>query len=276
MIWRVDWISFSVVVNPAQDGNDRSAAYRAAEALQALHPDLVQWLRMGDDFTPERGRAPYNTSWVRDTPGLRIFTHPDLPHALFEVSGQGCDRLTLDGFMDGVLSAVAPRCTRVDVACDILTETRPIAFDKERSNGRFKSRSEIVSEDGETVYVGSRSSDRYARVYRYNPPHERSHFLRVEHVIKAENAQIMARAIPQKGLASVVASLGQAFGWEHADWSVNEDPAEIAVYRPERREGKTLYWLADTIAPLLVRLHNEGVLDIADWLDTHVLPKLKD
>lgn len=276
MLWRVDWISFSLPVEPDEAAGERAAAQRAIAALDDIHPELYEMLDMGSAFTPEKGRAPYSTSWAREIPGLKIFTHPALPHALIEISGQGCDRLTLDGVMDAVLELVAPRCTRVDVACDILTEVRPIAFERERANGRFKARSEVVSESGETVYVGARSSDRYARVYRYNPPHERSPFLRVEHVIKAENAKILARTIPREGLASVVASLGAAFGWEHSEWRVEANPAEIPVYRPERREGKTLYWLADTIAPLLARLHNEGVIDLADWLDDHVFPKLKD
>lgn len=276
MLIKIDWISFSIPVMPVAD-----EVYCHAEivrALDDLHPQLTSILGFNTGVEHDNGRAPYRVS-IRSAEantGVVAFAHPALTHALVEVSGRGCDWLSEAGTLETVLNAVAARVTRLDVACDILTDLRPPAFAAQRNVKRFKATSHVNSESGETFYVGARSSNRYARVYRYNPPHERSAFLRVEHVIKQEDAKIVASALQTEGLASVVASLGQGFGWQHPQWQLDATPAEIAAYRPDRKEGKTLYWLADTIAPLLARLHNEGVIDVVDWLEDNVFPKLKD
>lgn len=52
-------------------------------------------------------------------------------------------------------------------------------------------------------------------------------------------------------------------------------PAEIKAWRPDRAEGKTLFWLADTVAPLLARLQKEGVLDVQTWIDETVKPLME-
>jgi Uri superfamily endonuclease len=169
------------------------------------------------------------------------------------------------------LEAVAPHLTRLDIACDILTETRPLDFVTKRNPGRFKSHSEVFSESGETCYVGSKQSNRYARVYRYNAPHERAHLLRVEYVIRAEDAVLTANALLQSGQDAVAKSLGRQYGWYHEDWNVEDtSDARLVAYRPDRREGKTLYWLNDTIAPLLVRLAREGIIDPDLWFYENV------
>lgn len=276
MLTKIDWISFSIPVMPVAD-----EVYCHAEivrALDALHPTLTGLLGFDTGVENGNGRAPYRVS-IRPAEahdGVVAYAHPTLTHALIEVSGRGCDQLIAAGTIEAVIQAVSSRITRLDIACDILTEERPPAFAQQRNVKRFKATSHVNSESGETFYVGARSSNRYARVYRYNPPHERSAFLRVEHVIKQEDAKIVADALSTEGLASVVASLGQGFGWKHPEWKLDATPAEIAAYRPDRKEGKTLYWLADTIAPLLARLHNEGVIDVVDWLEDNVFPKLKD
>lgn len=274
MIYKVDWISFSIPVEAVEDGNEKEAFYRAAASIVDLHEDLPTLMALDASWEPGNGRAPYRTRWQRELPGVTIYTHPALTHALVEVSGSGCDELAARGAMAGVLDAVQSRITRLDIACDILTEVRPLDFVDGRSTGRFKAQSHVLSESGETFYVGARSSARYARVYRYNPPHERSHFLRVEYVVKQQDAKNVVDAIQTEGLASVVASLGQTFGWQHPTWDVRDNPAEIAVYRPDRREGKTLFWLADTVGPCLARLHREGIIDIEQWVRENVIPHL--
>lgn len=275
MLHKIDYLSFSVIMNPSKMEDDRHAPAELVRNLGNLNPKLADWLNLGDDFTPGRGRSPYSTSWLRKDHGITVFTHPDLEHALIEVTGRGCDRLEAQSNLWDVLEAVQTRLTRIDIACDIATETTPMEFAKAGYSGRFKSSSFVDYPSGSSFYVGSSKSDRYAIVYRYNEPHERSALLRVEHRIKAENAKLLAGSILEEGLSSVVSALGLAFGWCHADWKISNNAAELAVYRPERKEGKTLYWLNDTIAPLLVRLHGEGVIDVWQWVNENIAPKLR-
>lgn len=268
----IDWLSLSVKFDISPEGETEASVLRkATDAFTELLGDHVDLIDAGLDWQWSSGRTPYRASRAREDFGAMMFLSPSLPHSLLEITGRGCEKLSENERAGAFLLAASDRLTRIDIACDMLTETRPSEFVAQREAGRFKAHSSFVSESGETEYIGSRSSDRYARVYRYNPPHERAHLLRCEFVLKGENAKITARAIMEQGLNSVVVSLGEAYGWRHPDWKPEAvDAAILPVWRPERKEGKTLYWLASTVAPLIVRLAREGTIDVSDWTQIHV------
>jgi hypothetical protein len=207
---------------------------------------------------------------------IRLFCHPTLPHALFEISGRACDWLDNRRMLLPLLAATTSRTTRIDIAVDFETNTTPATFAEARDTEKFRSHGHIISESGTTYYVGSRSSDRYARVYRYNPPHERAHLLRCEMVVKGEAAKLASQQIINTSVLKYAHALGNVFAWKHPLWDTGllgtDKPNN---YRPERHEGKTLFWLADTVAPLLARLHSEGVIDILDWVETNVISRLE-
>lgn len=273
---RIDWLSFTIKVSLEEDETEKTVFAKAASELFELYPFFFDALGTLEGWTWRSGRKPYRASLCRPDGGVAIFVHPNLNHVLIEISGKGCETLSESEHAAAMLEHIAPRLTRIDLACDMMTDTKPTEFVELRETGRFKAHSEVVSESGETCYVGSRTSNRYARVYRYNPPHERAHLLRCEYVLKADDAKIAARSMLEHGQYAVARSLGQQFGWQHKDWSV-DTPTEIELraYRPERREGKTLFWLADTIAPLIVRLDQEGIIDAETWFRTNVLSVLK-
>lgn len=267
MFISVDWLSFTFEMTDAQEAFSFELWGRAAKELQKQLPLAYLALVKDWQFVPKLGRAPYNASQQREDAGVMIFAHQKLPHSLVEVGGKGLDTLgSLDAEL-ALLKSVAHRLTRVDIACDIFTEVRPDEFAGQRDEGRFKAWSEAVSESGHTVYIGSKSSDRYARVYRYNPPHPRHQFLRVEHVLKAEQARVAAAQIDEVGIEAFVALIGNTFGWKHELWqpSVNTDEA-AAAWRPERRQGKTVAWVYGSVLPCIARLHDEGALDLGDMV----------
>ncbi len=73
------------------------------------------------------------------------------------------------------------------------------------------------------------------------------------------------------GSQAVSEALGQTYGWKHKSYQTSVSPrVELAVYRPDRPTGKTLFWLNDTVAPLLVRLHQESQLDVREWFANYV------
>lgn len=279
MLVKIDWLSFTVRIDAIGEGSTdqrgiRETAHLAALAIEDLGITCER-LGMTKNFIPSKGRKPYSHAYSWLDNGVTLFFHPRLDHALVEISGKGCDALLRDYWALDVLRPIAPRLTRIDVACDMLTETRPVDFSSQRIDGRFRSHSETISESGETCYIGSKTSNRYAKVYRYNPPHERSAFLRAEFTLKAEDAKNTATSIINDGLMPVATALGSAFGWLHPDWQPSSaTAAELRAYRADRKEGKTLYWLNDTIAPLLLRLHREGTLDVTDWFQANVINKM--
>lgn len=277
MLSKIDWLSFTIDLG--QTEHKRDANHMVDEIMTVLDfiaPQLFFWLGMDGDNAPTKARAPYSMAWRWVTRSLTVYCHPNLQHVLFEISGQGCDLLDADGTFPDVLTFALPRITRLDVATDILTETRPIDFYAMRDVGRFKTHSELISPSGETCYVGSQTSDRHCRVYRYNAPHERSHLLRVEVVLRSKTAQIAAAGILQRGLPYVAASLGNVFGWTHEDWRPSQPEADtLRAYRPDRHNGKTEYWLASQVKPTLMRLHRTGALDVLKWFDANIREELQ-
>lgn len=275
MITKIDWLSFTLPIGQGEPLAPHRMVQYISEALYDFSPVVFEGIFGDYSYEQRKGRPPYSIGYARSDAGCYIFCHPLLPHFLIELTGQGCDALSTRVNPLEFLRGVSSRLTRIDVASDMLCDTDPLAFAALRNEGRFKSHSEFVSETGITAYVGSRTSNRYARVYRYNPPHERAHLLRAEHVLKAEDAKATALSILESGLPAVTVALGNAFGWTHASWTPQAvERAEIAVWRPERHSGKTMYWLNAAVAPALVKLCRESGFDAEAWLRDNVLTKL--
>lgn len=275
MFVSIDWLSFGFEMPAGQTRMSFTLFDRVAHELEAQYPTFYERMVAGHDWTPRTARAPYNSSMLRGDHGATVFAHQMLNHGLVEVGGIGMD--TLGGVEAEIFiaSEVAKRLTRIDIAVDIFTEVRPDEFCAHRETGRFKSWGEQKSEAGHTIYVGSRTSDRYARVYRYNDPHPRHQFLRVEHVLKAEQAKAAVSQIKDVGLETFVAMLGNTFGWHHETWSVAEETDEaVKAWRPERRAGKTVMWLHSQVVPAIIKLHREGTINAHSLFADFIKPEL--
>jgi len=271
----IDWLSFTF--SPVYDSNQEDGYERAIQAglLYMFTSDVVTAYFAGAWRKQARARAPYTDSWADVQSGLVCFASPNLNHATIEISGQGCERLIALGGMEVVLHAAQERVTRIDIACDIETETLPLEFVSEVSHNRMRSNGHHDSETGMTRYVGSKESERFARVYRYFPPHPRAHLLRVEHVFRRDYAKQVARAIVANSISQVGISAGRAFGWAHRDWDVTADSSpDISITAPEKNGGKTISWIVRSVAPALQRLISDGTIrDPEAFFKTYFLPE---
>jgi len=173
------------------------------------------------------------------------------------------------------LERCAQRITRIDIAVDIETSTHPSEFVEIVSHDRMRASGRQSSETGETCYVGSKKSDRYARVYRYYEPHPRAHLLRIEHVFRRKYAKSVAQAILGTSLTAAAAAAGKAFGWAHNDWDVDaQEVADISITSPERNAGGTVTWLVRSVAPAIRRLIADGTIrDPEVFFKTYFLPQ---
>jgi len=209
----------------------------------------------------ERSRAPYTDAWVQSEGGITLFASPNLTHACIEISGQGCEWLISGNHLQEVLGCCKERITRVDVATDIETSTQPAEFVSIVNHERMRANGMQNSETGQTCYVGSKKSDRYARVYRYYPPHPRSHLLRIEHVFRRKYAKAVVQAILDTSLEAVAEAAGKAFGWAHSEWNVQAlQSADISIVAPERGQRSTVTWLVRSVAPAIRRLIADGTI----------------
>lgn len=275
----IDWLTFTMAPrygtfdNEGMSvGDDYAAAIEAAWKF-TFSPEILSAAFGGQWEKQERSRAPYTDAWTLPEAGVTLFAGISLNHCCVEISGSGCERLIQAGLLETVLAAVVGRVTRIDIASDIETTTTPAEFVAQKSHKRMRSGGSQHSASGDTEYVGSRTSERFARVYRYNPPHPRSHLLRIEHVFHKAYAKKVAQTILDSSLGSVAFAAGEAFGWNHADWQpANETPVSLSIVSVERNAGKTVFWLVNSVAPAFKRLCGDGtILDAEEFLKRYFL-----
>jgi len=273
---KVDWLSFSGIQEENHYDNPREALYAAMTTIHEALGDGINRAAMKTGWTAGAGRRPYNISFRACDNGIAVYAHHKLPHFLVELSGEGCEALRQVGEFDELLASVTPRITRIDIACDMECETDPMAFANRRDRGRFKGSGLQRSSDGTTVYVGSKTSNRWAKVYRYNEPHPRHKLLRAEHTFKGEDGKKAGAYLYEHGYEAMAQQCQSIFGWKHDSWQLRPASAlELTAHREERSEGKTLFWLYDTVGPLMARLQDEGKLDLSTFYDEAIRPHLK-
>lgn len=257
----VDWLTFTC----APIYGDSGEPDLADAIIRGLHGligrGLFNVLFAGDGEQKQRSRAPYTYAWTWDSDHVTVYASESLNHFTIEISGQGCERLIAAEALLPLLAAVQDRVTRIDIACDIETQTSPVEFVGQVKHKRMQSSGYQKSASGETCYVGSQKSERYARVYRYAEPHPRCHLLRVEHVFRRAHAKVVAKSIVEAGIQSVAEAAGAIFGWGHKDWETADSvDVDLSVVAAERAAGKTVYWLVNSVAPAFRRLCKDGTI----------------
>jgi len=257
----IDWLTFTMGMSYADETNDAYANAIAYGFEDMFGAELVANAFGGKWTKNERSRAPYTDSWTIPNDGITLFASPNLAHCCIEISGQGCERLISASLLADVLCHCAGRVTRIDIASDIDTAVKPSEFVKKVNHERMRTSGHVISDTGETCYVGSQKSDRYARVYRYNAPHPRSHLLRIEHVFRRDYAKVVAREITKNRIEDIAASAGEAFGWSHPSWEISQDKSvDLSVVKAEPTMGGTVFWLIKSVAPAFRKLVAKGII----------------
>lgn len=216
----------------------------------------------------ERGIRPGLKSTAKPVNGIQISIGAGW--LLVELSGQGCELLRSLGKLDELIYMTADRCTRIDVCTDIYTVVRPKEFAEQRDEKRITTISHVVSNDGETMYLGSRSSNRHCKIYRYNDPHPRSDFLRIEYTYRQEDAKTVATLLAAgKSVQQVALASAAKYGWLHPCWNPQQDSSgfHIPAYRKPREKAKTLYWFYTQVVPAIHALINEGIITHQEVID---------
>jgi len=257
----IDWLTFTFTPEYTDETEEGYANALNDGISRLIGISLATQIFAGLWQTKIRSRPPYTDAWCLASRGLSLFASPNLTHACCEISGEGCETLISQGLLNELLTKVRERVTRIDIATDIETEEMPLSFVSQTSHERMRSSGYQQSETGQTCYVGSKKSDRYARVYRYYPPHPRSKLLRIEHVFRRDYSRVVAAAIVENGIISVAAQAGKAFGWASGTWDLHEErTVDISATKPERNGGTTIGWLVRSVAPAFRRLCADGTI----------------
>ena len=264
----VDWLSFTL--KEYEEPRTAMKLYDFAKIqLRKVSHELEQTFYNGQGFDPSTSRPPYRVSIARSDKGARLFGASHTATLLYELSGRGCEPLRNHEIARYIIGSISDTITRIDFAVDIATGTRPTDFANKRSHNRFSSISYINSQSGETVYIGSPKSDRFCRVYRYNPPNPRANLLRVEYVFRRKLAKSTATHYSgSDNIQAFIAELGNTFGFVHPDWQPRSSTTEKISYPIiERGDQDTVSWLYKQVAPAMSRLIEAGALDVTHFLD---------
>lgn len=274
---KVDYLSFTVPINLSGGGHELTVYDAINERFSVMGLHGLKAL-LGSSAPEKRsGRKIYGAGLFWHECNVSLWWGGVANHLLVEVSGVGCQAMRDDDIMSETLQAVRTRTTRIDIAIDLADAGKPADFVAHKKENRFKVTETMDTDTGWTQYVGSRKSERFARVYLYKEPHPRSGVMRVEHVLRSEYAKSAVSMLLDAGIVELVATLGNTFGWEDARWQPElTTDGKLKAKRHDKEDAATLRWLAKAVAPALLKAHRNGLIDLREWLETHVLDQLGD
>lgn len=267
MEFKIDWYSFTLPLRGIPGG-------AGEETIK--HIDLFLELALGTNWMPvtgghiweiEKGRGFYQFR-IREANSKVAVSWGDVnPHVYIECSGQACSYLNSAGTLENLIKETANRTSRIDFAVDIETDVDPEIFIVNNKRQAFKSGGNIFSEDGKTCYIGSRKSERYARVYRYHAPHPRSHLLRAEAEYKGDAAKVAALCVVSEGIKEACLAAHLPFQWVHPVWRPdNSTFSKLPARKYDTEQASTVRWLYGTVAQSLLKAHQDGLVDLREWL----------
>lgn len=260
----VDWISVTLplysIVSPKEIGEK----FDMSGECRDMFPYISDWLLSFSDIKVCGGNRIFDQGVRSKAGGFHIFWNDTKRFSLIEFSGKGVHELRKSQLLMPLISMHRTHLTRIDVACDWLTDITPRDFSEIREKNRFVSHAEINSDTGETCYVGSKESDRFCRVYRYAAPHPRHEYLRAEFVMRKNNAKMFGELLQTHKLRELFGQLLNTFGYSHplALGEVAEAPMKSAPRATS--QGKTERWLFKQVLPALKKLIDNGSHDTID------------
>ena len=277
----IDWIALTLPIAHSEKQPGHHAFMQRVLAVVANMQDLFPAMMQSatDDLTVCTTQRPYRHAWTCTSTGWRINADWKRKEALIVFNGAACEMLRKMGgdALSEVLRQTERTGTRLDLATDIPTTELVRGIEAAGWSKRIKSTSFISSQSGDTVYVGSRSSGAFARVYRYASPHPRSALLRVEHEMKKEQARAVAALAWMHGVDSAQRSVAAKFDYKHPVLikAFAGTSHQIVTERHQRTLAATEMWLMTQCAPAFQRLVREGVIsDPAKWVNRYMLGDL--
>lgn len=274
---QIDYLSFSVdLVNKVELLHDALLVTKFALKQDLSDKWMTAVIDRDSGWTAAHPMRPYRFGVTNEEIGCHIHFGGH-SNALVQFSGAGCKFLAMEGLLMDTIVSMKHRMTRIDMAIDIETTTSPEDFINAGYNNRIKSKSVQTSPSGQTAYIGSRTSAKFCRVYRYEPPHPRAKLLRVEYETKKSQAKIVAECIANDGINHTIDRITKYYDWSHKDMpSVDDIVTAIPSEVQTRSDSKTLTWLLKTCAPAFRRLvQNGSIQNPEQTFKDHFLPATK-
>ena len=262
----LDWLRFTLPDGALDDG-ERAPSFVGGETNECK-PVLSYNTAVMNEF--------HSLHWHTDHPEFRV---------MVEMTGQQLSKLRKAGTTESGLISKAielgAKFTRIDFAVDLFdTGGRPVDVLQCWRHDQFYTIAKSVSlvsketrksTTGETVYIGSRSSERLVRVYdKAQQQKTKTDWLRVELEAKGKRADQLGRLMQSDGVdKSGLAMLADVCEWSDIDWFENiwgseYEPFEIdSIGRPETDRER---WLRTVVVPVITEELEAGSAWLFDAL----------
>lgn len=249
----IDWLSFTA------NATDNRAGY------------LTQPWESGLDAKPDVGRFGYRSA-VRFTSGAIIMFDGATPTmgAHYIYSGQALANLD-EVFQDGGQHVLkwhidkGHKCTRIDLAIDVWDDTSILPqirgkAERNEFSGTARSATIVASSDGAglTVYIGSRTSERFVRIYnKAAQTGTQRPWVRIECEVKGDSARAVGSAILHAGnggLSLVAQSvIRRVVHFDCKAWKAVLSGDEIEIGTPKIEERQTEAWILGSVAKAIAK-----------------------
>ena len=196
-----------------------------------------------------------------EKPGLRVMISPRNHDMGVHVQFAG-SALAGESVLDRLAYALEAggNVTRIDVAVDVAQAWDiPALYELARDGGakcRSKKFSLITSTEGTTFYAGSRTSEKFLRIYDKAAQTSSSRpWTRIELECKGDFARNIAKFLAMEGLPQVPAVIRGFFDLPSVPvWADTMDSHIEAVSLPKvERQSNTRGWLLEQVAPALAK-----------------------
>jgi DNA relaxase NicK len=232
-----------------------------------------EWDMDRTTWTLESGGKNYSIRLRHNATDVALSFGSKNAHIYVELAGKACDAYESVDALVPLVSSTCERSSRLDVATDFETNVTPEQFSAFRNTDKWKYAPYYPSESGTTCYVGSRKSERMARVYRYNPPHPRSHLLRVETEYKGKAAKALAALVVKTPISALALRSNAIFGWSHPLWDEMGGIGETVKYKSYRpQNAATVRWLYGDVSKAIRKGIANGYLEWDEFV-AHVFKK---
>jgi hypothetical protein len=268
MLCLIDYYSFTIqIAEPLGKAMFDADNQYAIEVFLSLFENQETRDKLSKGWEGENAKGFYATR-LRHVPSNVALSYGIVnSHIFVELAGQACANFDSQEMLITLIERTHERATRIDFAVDIETDVTPKIFIEARSNKSFKSSGNKYSPTGATEYLGGRSSERMARVYRYNPPHPRHAFLRVEAEYKGNAAKSFTKHLVETDIQQACLDAHKPFGWEHKVWDTGDCSTTRITYRTFRpNTASTLVWLYGDVISAICKAKKTGLLDLEEWL----------
>lgn len=262
MFHKIDYYAYTIparlAFNEVTDEIQEFVRNAFASSLPAS--DIARSFQSG--WSIERAKGFYSHRLRHEVTGVALSFGTINAHVYVELSGKACDCLEAANILSVLIEGTKAKCSRIDFAVDFITDVTPEEFSSARNTVRWKYCSHITGASGTTDYIGSRTGERMARVYRYNPPHPRSHMLRIEAEYKGDAAKAIVKELENMSLEQVCKAAHAPFGWCHELWYQNSAEAVKIPYSAHSPDNAaTVRWLYGVVAASVRKAIVEGLID---------------